>query len=521
MTVSVREAGPFERLVGFELSDAEIEAAKAATARRLAQDLKLKGFRPGKAPRPVVEAAVGADRLRSEAIEDAIPAKLSEVLAAEAIHPAVNPELENMEDIEGGVSVEVKVTLWPQLDAPPAYQDRKIEIESPEVTDDEVESQLDRMREQFGQVEEVERPAGEGDFVSVDITGTVDGEEIEAARATELLYRIGTGGLLEGADEVLVGTEAGAEVTLESPLPEGFGEESGKTAEFKIMVNEVKELILPELTNEWVDENTEFDSVDELRSTLRQRMADAKESTLARRFSDRTLETLVEQVEIDLPEAVVRAEMDEILHRFVHRLEEQEVSLADYFEATGVSREQFLADLNAQADRSLRTRVLLDAIISDAGLQVEDSEIDQLLHAAAAQSEDPMGFLKAVRGTPQELSLRSDMLRDKALKLILDHATPVDADGNVIDIDLGVEEGGDTPASPAVEGAAVEGEVVEGEVVEGEVVEGEVVMGEVVEGQAAPPDTVEGETVAGADQSENGDDAATSQEDSGTDEENQ
>ena len=127
-----------------------------------------------------------------------------------------------------------------------------------------------------------------------------------------------------------------------------------------------------------------------------------------------------------------------------------------------------------------------------------------------------MGFLKAVRGTPQEVSLRSDMLRDKALKLILDHATPVDADGNVIEIDLGVDEGGESPAGPAGES-----EVVEGEVVEGEVVEGEVVMGEVVEGQAAPPDTVEGETVAGADQSENGDDAAASPEDGGTDEENQ
>jgi trigger factor len=506
MTVSVREAGPFERLVGFELSDAEIESAKAATARRLAKDLKLKGFRPGKAPRPVVEAAVGADRLRSEAIEDAIPSKLSEVLAAESIYPAVNPELENLEDIEGGVSVEVKVTLWPQLESPPAYHDRKIEIESPAVTDEEVETQLERMREQFGQVEEVERAAGEGDFVSVDISGTVDGEEIEEARATELLYRIGTDGLLEGADEVLVGTEAGDEVTLEAPLPEGFGDDSGKTAEFKITVNEVKQLILPELTDEWVDENTEFDTVEELRSTLRGRMAEAKESSLARRFSDRALETLVEQVEIDLPEAVVRSEMDEILHRFVHRLEEQEISLSDYFEATGVTREQFLADLNAQADRSLRTRVLLDAIISDSGVEVDDAEVDQLLHAAAAQSEDPMGFLKAIRGTPQELSLRSDMLRDKALKLILDNATPVDSDGNVIEIDLGTEE-----PDGIAEGEVVEGEVVEGEVVEGEVLEGEVTVGRIPEGQAADSDTLEGDAAA----------APVDDEVAATDEENQ
>lgn len=494
MTVSVREAGPFERLVGFQLSDAEIDAAKAVTARRLARDLKLKGFRPGKAPRPVVEAAVGAERLRNEAIEDAIPSKLSEVLAAEALFPAVNPELENLEDIEGGVSVEVKVTLWPRLESSPAYRDRQIEIDSPHVSDEEVTAQLERMREQFGQVEEIERPAGDGDFVSVDIGASVDGEELEEAGATELLYRIGTGGLLEGADEVLVGVAAGDEVTLEAPLPEGFGDNAGKTARFKILVNEVKQLVLPELTDEWVDENTEFETVAELEATLRERMTEAKESTLARRFADKALETLVDQVDIDLPEAVVRAEMDEILHRFVHRLEEQEISLADYFEATGVSREQFLADLNAQAERSLRTRVLLDAVIADASLEVDESELDRLLHAAAAQSEDPMGFLKAIRGTPQELSLRSDILRDKALKLILDNATPVDPDGNRIDLDLG----DDDAAGEIVEGEIREGEIREGEIVEGEIVDGEIADGEVVEGEVVGGE-VDGGEVDGVD----------------------
>lgn len=477
MTVSVREAGPFERLVGFELTDAEIETAKSAAARRLAQDLKLKGFRPGKAPRPVVEAAVGADRLRTEAIEDAIPPKLSEVLQNESIRPAVNPELENVEDIDGGVAVQVKVTLWPTLDTVPAYRDRKIELEAPEVTDEDVETQLERMREQFGQVEEAERIAQEGDFVSVDISATVDGEEIEEASATELLYRIGSGGLLEGADEVLAGSGAGQQVTLETELPEGLGDNVGKEATFQIIVNEVKELILPELTDEWVDENTEFESVVELRSTLRERMADAKASTLARRFTDRALETLVEQVELELPEAVVRVEMDEILHRFVHRLEEQELSLADYFSATGIPQEQFLADLEAQAVRGLRTRVLLDAIIMDAGLEVDEAELDTFLHAAAGQTDDPMGFLRAIRGTPQELSLRSDILRDKAVKLIIENATPVDSDGNTIELDLDVDE-------DQIVGEVVEGEVLEGEVVEGEVVEGEVVADEPVPGES-------------------------------------
>lgn len=472
MTVSVREDGPFERVVGFELTDAEIESAKGEAARRLSQDLKLKGFRPGKAPRPVVEAAVGSDRLRSEAIEDVIPSKLSDVLVNESLRPAVNPSLEKVEDIDGGVAVEVKVTLWPSLEEPPPYRDRKIEIESPEVTDDDVEEQLERMREQFGQVEEVDRPAQEGDFVSLDLSATADGEELEEATATELLYRIGSGGLVEGADEVLVGTTAGDDVTLDSPLPEGFEIESGaEEATFHITVNEVKELVLPELTDEWVDENTEFETVEELTGTLRQRMAESKQSGLASRFTDRALETLVEQVELDLPEAVLRAEMDDLLHRFVHRLEEQELSLEDYFSATGMQQDQFVADLQAQADRSLRTRVLLDAVAADAGLEVEESEIDALLHNVASQSEDPMSFLQQVRGTPQELALRGDMLRDKALTLIIDNATPVDPDGNTIELDLEQEEDD-----------VVTGEVVEGEVVEGEVVQGEVVAGDPVSG---------------------------------------
>lgn len=478
MTVNVREAGPFERVVGFELTDAEIDAAKSAAARRLGKDLKLKGFRPGKAPRPVVEAAVGSARLRSEAIEEAIPPKLSEVLSTEELRPVVNPELENVEDIDGGVSVEVKVTLWPKLESVPSYRDRKIEVDSPEVTEEELDEQLDRMREQFGQVEEVERPAAEGDFVSVDIEATVDGEEVPEAAATELLYRVGSGGLVEGVDDVFDGASAGDVIDMDAPLPEGF-DRAGHEARFKFIVNEVKELILPDLDDEWVDENTEFDTVTELRTSLRQRLEAMKRSQAARRFRDRALETLLDQVELEVPVALLRAERDELLHSFLHRLEDQDVSIDDYFSATGISQEQFLADLSSQAERSLRTRILLEAVIDDAGIEVDDSEVDTLLESIAQRTEDPAAFMKAIRGTPQELSLRSDMLRDRALEMILDHATAVDPEGNEIDLDMSLAE---SEAVPSV-GEPLEGEIVEGEIVEAEPLEGEVVEGEVVENE--------------------------------------
>lgn len=472
MTVSVREAGDFERLVGFELTDAEIDAAKSAAARRLAKDLKLKGFRPGKAPRPVVEAAVGADRLRSEAIEDAIPSRLTEVLKSESLNPAVNPSLETVEDISGGVNVEVRVTLWPSLSTPPDYRDRRIEVDSPEVSEDEIDSQLLRMREQFGQVEEVERPAAEGDFVSLDVSATIDGDPLDDALATELLYRVGSAGLLEGADEALVGLGSGESVTIEAPVPEGMDDEQAESASFTIVVNEVKELIVPDLTDEWVDENTEMETVDELRRTMRTRIEDAKRGVMARRFMDLALSTLITEAEIDLPEALVQAEMEGLLHSFIHRLEGQDVTLADYFAASGLTQQQLLADLQRQADRSIRTRLVLEAVIDEASLEVTDSEMDEVLQAASARSSDPAAFLGAIRGTPQELALRSDMLRDKALKLVLENATPVDPDGNVLDLDTQGDDNMDIDPNVS---ADIVGEVVEGEVVEAEIVEGEIV----------------------------------------------
>lgn len=482
MNVSVREAGPFERVVCFQLTDAEIDAAKTEAARRLSKDLKLKGFRPGRAPRPVVEAAVGADRLRSEAIEDAIPPVLTRVLADEDLAPAVTPELEKLENTEGGVAVEVKVTLWPSLESAPAFRDRRIQLESPEVTDEELASQLDRIREQFGEVEEVERPAADGDFVSVDIRATVDGVEMEEASATELLYRVGTGGLISEADDHLLGTSAGDEVSFDSELPAGEDDSGASTATFFVTVNEVKELVLPDLTDDWVDENTEYSSVDELSASMRQRMEEMKTSTLSRRFADRALETLLDQIEIDLPPAILRSEMDELFHRFSHRLEEQEISLQDYFEVSGVTQEAFLADLEAQANRSLRTRVLLDAVIVDADLSVGDEDIDAVLYSVANQTDDPLGFMRAVRGSPQELSLRGDMLRDKAIQTILENATAVDENGNVIDIDLGPQAPDDLASGEVVEGEVVQGEIVESQVVQGEITEGEVVESEVSDG---------------------------------------
>ncbi len=439
MPTTITESGTFERLVRFQLTDDQINEAKKGAARKLAHEVKIKGFRPGKAPLPIVEATVGASRVRQEAIEDLLNPVLQEVLTDEDIQPAINPELESMDDVDGGVEVEVKITLWPSIDLP-NYKDRNIEVTNPEVTDDDIEEQTKRMLEQFATVEEVDRAAGKGDFVSLDLEATKDGEEIEEARAEDILYEVGSGMLIEGVDEQLEGAAAGDKVTFTAPLPEGFGERAGEEVDFNLTVHEVKERILPEMTDEWVDENTEFETAEELMNALRERLADAKLRSASQEYSERALSTLRDQVDIEIPEGLVRAEMDRHLHDFLHRLEEAELSLEDYFEASGTTQDAFLADLRSQADLSIRNRLVLDAVIEAEDIQVNEEDMSNALQSLAARSEDPASYVRAFQERGQGLALASDILRNRALEAILSSANPVDEDGNPVELSLQVNE---------------------------------------------------------------------------------
>jgi trigger factor len=469
MPTTVTEVGPFERLVNLHITEEEIAAGKAASARRLSQDLKLKGFRPGKAPTPVVEAAVGADRLRQETIDDLINPTLSSFLTDEEINPAVSPQMESLNEVDGGVDVSVRVTLWPEIDVP-NYKDRRIEVESPAVTDEDMDNQMTRMLEQFGTVEEVERPAAEGDFVSIDIEATQDDQTVDEAKAADLLYEVGSGAFIDGIDEQVVGKSAGDAVSFDAPLPHGF-ERAGEIVTFTVTVQEVKERILPVLDNEWVGENTEFETVEELETELRERLGEAKLQAVSRQFADLALSTLRDQIEIELPEALLRAEMDSHLHRFVHRLEENELTLEDYFEASGIERTDFLSDLREQATLSLKNQLVLEAVSNAEGIDVTPEDVANVVRAYAAQSGDPVAYLQAFQQSGQDLALASDILRNRAMDAILSAAQPVDENGDLVDLQLNANE--------------VEAEIVEGEVVEGEILEEE-----------SPPAPVEGDVVA-------------------------
>ncbi|MEA1902173.1 MAG: trigger factor [Actinomycetota bacterium] len=439
MTTTVTETGPFERTVRFHLEDHRINEAKKGAARKLANEVKIHGFRPGKAPLPVVEATVGADRVRQEAIDDLVAPVLTEVLDAEEIRPAVTPELESLDDVEGGVDVAVKVTLWPTIETP-HYRDRRLEVTNPIVSDEDIDEQTKRMLEQFATVEEVDRPAAAGDYVSIDVEASKDGEPIEDTKAADLLYEVGSGLFIDGIDDVVIGASADGEVSFDAQLPDGFGDRAGEEATFSIKINEVKERILPDLDDEWVDENTEFDTVDELTSALRENLADAKLRAVSREYTEKALSTLRDQIEVEIPESIARTEMDSQVHNFLHRLEEAELTLDDYFQASGITQEDFIADIQAQADLSIRNRLVLEAVAEAEEIKVTEEDLSNALQSLAAQSDDPVAYLKSFRESGQELALASDILRNRALDAILANASPVDEDGNPVDLSLEVPE---------------------------------------------------------------------------------
>lgn len=435
LNTNVTDAGPFEKLLTMQVPEAELEAAKASAARRLSKDLKIKGFRPGKAPRRIVEANVGPERLRSEAIDDLLPTLVADALREADVRPAVPPQVENMKDIENGLEVEVKVTTWPVLDHVPDYEGLEVEVSRPQPSDEELERQIDRLRDQFADLELVDRPAVDGDFVTINLTASRNGETIEEAAASDLLYEVGSASFLKGLDDELPGSSAGAIVKFDAPLPAGFGDLAGEEVTMQVLVKEVKQKVLPDLTDAWTAEVTEFETVDELRRELSKQIEEAKRGIARNELQTGVLESLLAEIDLPIPQAIIDAEMENTLHRLAHQLEGQGISIADYLRVTGQDQQVFIDDLRNQSDRNVRTDLLLEAVAGAAGFEVTPEEIDEVVRELAARAERDVDEYRAeFAKSAQEKALMGDILKRKALEVLLESAVPVDESGNRIDL---------------------------------------------------------------------------------------
>ncbi len=418
MKSEVETLSPTRVKLTVEVPLEEMKSDMDAAYRSIASQISIPGFRKGKVPARIVDARVGRGAVIQEAINEALPRLYSQALSEGEITPLAQPELEitDVPDPQAGGDLKfvAEVDVLPAFDLP-EFSSLSVQLDSFEVTDEDVQARLDDLRERFGTLVGVDRPAADGDFVSIDLTATIGDEEIDSASG--LSYQIGTGTLLEGMDEALVGLSAGEETTFEAPL--AGGEHAGEQALIRVSVGSVKERELPEADDEFAELASEFETIDELLADLRQQADQQKRFQVGLGARDKVLDALLEAIDLPVPEKVIETE--------VHSHLEEENRLED---------DEHRAEVTEQTTKSLRTQLVLDKIADSNELGVEQHElIEYMVQQAQAYGLAPQQFLEQVQQAGQLPAMMGEIRRRKALALVLEAATITDADGNVTSID--------------------------------------------------------------------------------------
>lgn len=450
MQTEVNESGRFERTLTVTLENEELAEAKKKAAAKISKQMKIKGFRPGKAPLPIVERHVGADYLRSEAVEEAVQDIVPEAIDEAGLSPVTIPSVSAIRDDneDGTVEIDIIVTLWPVLDALPDFGDIEIEVEDVSVTEDEISEQVDALREQFAELVEHDGELSEGDFALIDIAVGQDGEAVESAAAKDLMYEIGSQSFIDGVDALLTDVSVGETVTGEGTLPDGYSDKGGEDVTLTITIKEAKKKNLPELTDDMVEEATEFETVDALLEAVDQNMSAYKVHTQRTVLQDKVVEYVVNEVDFELPEALLGAEVEARLRNLVARLEESELAIEDYLKITGQDEAGFVAQTRAEADQALSTRVILESLAAIEGWEVEDDELlENVVRLLEVEEGEAATILEGWKTDGQVEALTGDILRARALTSLVEAATAVDKDGNPVDL---------TPVEIADEGSEEE-----------------------------------------------------------------
>jgi trigger factor len=408
----------------------------------LAAQVKVPGFRPGKVPARVIDQRVGRGAVLQEAVNEALPRFYSDAAREHELEPLGQPDIDitNLDDsADGSLSFTAEVDIRPEITLP-ELDGLAVSVDDAIVTDADIDEQLAELRDRFGTLKTVERPAESGDYVSIDLTTTVDGAEVEGGGAKGLSYVVGSGDLVDGLDEAVTGKSADETATFTTKLEQG--EHAGKDAEVAATVKAVKVKELPELDNEFAMLASEFDTVDELREDLRTRLGRVKVLEQGAQARDKLLEQLIGSVEFPVPESALKAEVDAREHDVVHSLNHDDELFNRYLETQGQTREQFEAELREAAEKTVRAQFILDAVAAKTDVQIGDSELTEyLVRQAARYQMAPQEFANQVIQSGNLPLLVADIRRNKALAELLEGATVTDASGNAVDLKaIGMDE---------------------------------------------------------------------------------
>ena len=321
------------------------------------------------------------------------------------------------------------------------------------MTDEEVDTELQNLRARFGTLNGVERAAENGDFVSIDLSATVDGEDVPEAKTEGLSHEVGSGQLIEGLDDAIVGLKEGESRVFTTTL--AAGDHAGQEAQVTVTVKSVKERELPEPDDEFAQLASEFDTIDELKNSLTEQVQRVKRIQQAEQIRDKALEVLLEQVEVPLPENIVQAQVDDTLHNAIHGLDHDEERFAEALEAQGSSREEFDADNRTNAEKAVKTQLLMDTIADKLDIQVGQNDLTERLVLMSRQyGLEPQQLLQYLQENNQLPAMFADVRRGLTVAAVVHGATVTDTDGNVIDTTEFFGPSGEQAAASAAAEAA-------------------------------------------------------------------
>ena len=426
-----------------EIDETEMDEALDGVMRRLSREVRVPGFRPGKVPRRVLEARMGGPAaLRVEAIREALPDFYARAVTDAELDPIDQPEIDiTSGDASGAVSFDAVVMVRPTV-AIPGYGGLVVTLPGLDVPDDEITAQIDRLRATSGELAEVTRPARDGDQVTIDIHGTREGAEGAAddgdLDAEDLLYEVGSGGVVPELDDQLRGAKVGDIFEFDSTI-----EALGHTVSFRVLVKDVKELVLPGLDDEWAAEASEFDTVEELTADITERLRQRRIVQAQLALQQKTVEALVELVTEEIPEQLVVEELRERVHDLNHRLEGQGMNLGQFLGATGRSEEEFLEELRTGALQSVKADLALRALAEVESIELTDEELDEELAAMGERLEMDVDQVREQLDRAGRLAaVRSDRRKAKAMRWLIDNVDLVDEEGRPVSRDdLKVNQG--------------------------------------------------------------------------------
>jgi len=427
VTTTVTELPESRVRVQAEVPAAEVEKRVAVAARALGRNLRIPGFRKGKVPPPVIIQRVGREAVLDEAVRESIAGWYTAAIDAAKVVPVGEPNLD-LDELPGEgeplrFSIEIGVRPEATLGQ---YEGLEVGKRDPEVADEAIDNEINQLRDRMAKLETVERPAASGDYVVMDFLGTLDGEPFGGGEGRDQMVELGSGRLVPGFEEQLEGAAAGEDRTVKIEFPEDYGAEdlAGKEAEFAVTVKEVKAKELPELDDDLAAE-AGFDTLDELRADIRERISEAESGRVEAEFREAALDAAVANATVEVPEALVEARSRELWDQMLHSLSHQGISKEMYLQISGRSEDDILADGKADAELQLKREAVLAAVVEAEGIEPGEGEILAALEEAAPQEgTSAKKLLERMKSANRLDTFKAELANRKALDLLTESAKP-------------------------------------------------------------------------------------------------